>query len=224
MWLCLWIAILAGETQTAPVDFETQVMPILTKAGCNTGACHGAAAGRGGFSLSLYGSRPATDFAQITLALEGRRIDRMHSEMSLLLLKPTEQLSHEGGTRLELDGRDFKIVQRWIEQGARLMNSRHLREFSFISEAVDGDDSRVAGQRRVQLIATARFSDHAVHDVLPWTVLTPDDPSTGGEDVLRLAARLCQERCSAEQHGGEASAGERISHGIGASQFLQCCG
>ncbi len=178
MWLYLWIAMLAGELQSAPVDFETQVMPILTKAGCNTGACHGAAAGRGGFYLSLYGSRPATDFAQITLALEGRRIDRMHSEMSLLLLKPTEQLNHEGGTRLELDGRDFKTVQRWIDEGARRNQTRQLREFSFVSEAIVVDETRDSGHRRVQLIATARFSDDAINDVLPWTVLTADDPDS----------------------------------------------
>ena len=178
MSLCLWIAMLIGESQSAQVDFETQVMPILTKAGCNNGACHGAAAGRGGFSLSLFGSRPAADFAQMTLALEGRRIDRIHSELSLLLLKPTEQLSHEGGTRLALDSRDFKTVLRWIDQGARQSNTRRLREFSFSSEAIDGHENRVVGQRRVQLIATARFSDDSVDDVLPWTVLTPNDPDS----------------------------------------------
>lgn len=79
MWLWLWMTMLAGELQSAPVDFDTQVMPILTKAGCNTGACHGAAAGRGGFYLSLYGSRPATDFAQITLAAR-RPPDRSYAQ------------------------------------------------------------------------------------------------------------------------------------------------
>lgn len=178
---------LAGESTSAPVDFDTQVLPILTKAGCNTGACHGAAAGRGGFYLSLYGSRPATDFAQITLALEGRRIDRMHSEMSLLLLKPTEQLNHEGGTRLELDGRGFKTLQRWIDEGATRNTSRQLREFSFVSEVIVGGQNSVSGQRRVQLIATARFSDDAIDDVLPWTVLTPDDPDSVSINELGIA-------------------------------------
>ncbi|MBC7967913.1 MAG: DUF1549 domain-containing protein, partial [Fuerstia sp.] len=185
MWL--WIAMLAGVSQSAPVDFDTRVMPILTRAGCNTGACHGAAAGRGGFSLSLYGSRPAADFAQITQAMEGRRIDRRHSEMSLLLLKPTEQLSHEGGTRLELDGRDFKTIQRWIGEGARRNQTRPLREFSFRSEAIVGDEDINSGQRRVQLIATARFGDDAVEDVLPWTVLTPDDPDSAHINELGVA-------------------------------------
>ena len=178
MWMYLWIAMLAGESQSAPVDFDTQVMPILTKSGCNTGACHGAAAGRGGFYLSLYGSRPAKDFAQITLAFEGRRLDRVQSAMSLLLLKPTEQLNHEGGTRLELDGRDFKTVQRWIDEGAQRNSQRHMREFSFVSKAIVEDENSDSGQRRVQLIATARFSDDALNDVLPWTVLTPDDPGS----------------------------------------------
>ena len=67
-------AVLAnGDTPVAP-HFDTQIVPVLTKAGCNSGACHGAAAGRGGFRLSLWGGDPATDRDTIVHALEGRRL------------------------------------------------------------------------------------------------------------------------------------------------------
>lgn len=199
-WLCLSFAVLidqqshetvASDRVTSDaVNFDTQIMPILTKAGCNSGACHGAAAGRGGFHLSLYGSRPRADFAEITMALEGRRIDRRRSELSLLLLKPTEQLSHEGGTRLELDGLDYKTVQRWIDQGSRRVESRRLAEFTLQSQAIDHGESNASETRHFKLNATAKFSDGSVVDVLPWTVLTPNDPSGISIDEHGVAALL----------------------------------
>ena len=141
-WTCLIFAVLIDQpshdaVDSDAVDFDIQIMPILTKAGCNSGACHGAAAGRGGFHLSLYGSRPNADFSEITRALEGRRIDRRNSEFSLLLLKPTEQLNHEGGTRLERDGHDYHTVLNWINQGARRTQLRRLAEFTIGSQPID---------------------------------------------------------------------------------------
>src|SRR5262249_53330285 len=98
MTLLLTLAIFS-----APVDFDTDVLPVLTKAGCNAGACRGAAAGRGGFKLSLFGGDPTADHRAIARELEGRRINLAHPERSLLLLKPTWQLDHEGGQRFEED-------------------------------------------------------------------------------------------------------------------------
>lgn len=177
-FLWLSVALFINQPTEKSVDFDTQVMPILTKAGCNAGACHGAAAGRGGFHLSLYGSRPSFDFSEITMALEGRRIDRRRSELSLLLMKSTEQLSHEGGTRLEPDGRDYKTIQRWIEQGSRRAESRRLVKFTLASEPIDRGDSDTSNSQRCKLNATAQFSDGSEVDVLPWTILTPNDPSS----------------------------------------------
>lgn len=202
MWLCLWIALIAEQPISAAPDFDTQVMPVLTKAGCNSGACHGAAVGRGGFRLSLYGSRPAADFAEITLALEGRRIDRVHSDLSLLLLKPTEQINHEGGTRLSSDGEDIQILQRWIEHGAMRSGTRKLLEWHLTSHkldaaAVTGDGSV---QSQFQLVSEASFSDGTNVDVLPWTVLTPNDAtaisisSTGEATIMRPGRHLLMAR------------------------------
>src|SRR5688572_28316767 len=89
--------------QAAP-DFDTEVVPVLTRAGCNSGACHGAAAGRGGLHLSLWGSDPASDHDSLTRELKGRRVNIARPERSLVLLKPTEQLEHGGGLRLDAEG------------------------------------------------------------------------------------------------------------------------
>ena len=88
------------------------------KAGCNAGACHGAAAGRGGFRLSLLGGDPAADYDAIVHELEGRRVNLARPAESLLLAKPTGLLPHEGGIRLEPDGAGAKRLADWIAAGA----------------------------------------------------------------------------------------------------------
>ncbi|MEO1981470.1 MAG: DUF1549 domain-containing protein [Fuerstiella sp.] len=170
----LSLALLINESAATPVDFDTQVMPILTKAGCNTGACHGAAAGRGGFHLSLYGSRPDRDYEAIALALEGRRLNRRDSAASLLLQKPTEELNHEGGTRIDLDGSDYQTLKQWIELGAPRLGQRKLTGFRIVSSTRVVHDL----QQPVQLSALAAFDHGSEQDVSGWTVFTPEDSSS----------------------------------------------
>src|SRR6187431_2551259 len=71
----LLLSIVLAAEPARTVDFDTDIVPVLTKAGCNSGACHGAAAGRGGFHLSLFGSDPASDHESIVAAFEGRRVN-----------------------------------------------------------------------------------------------------------------------------------------------------
>ena len=78
------------------VDFPTEILPVLTRAGCNAGACHGSAAGRGDFRLSLLGSDPSADYESIVEQFEGRRINLAHPRESLLLGKPTGRLAPRG--------------------------------------------------------------------------------------------------------------------------------
>src|SRR5439155_14884088 len=82
-----------------PPSFNDEVIPVLTKAGCNQGACHGSQLGKGGFKLSLLGYDPDTDFQTIVRQGQGRRIARTDPANSLLLLKPTLAVPHAGGIR-----------------------------------------------------------------------------------------------------------------------------
>ncbi|MDF1843740.1 MAG: hypothetical protein P1U77_20060, partial [Rubripirellula sp.] len=95
--LALFVATIANAQIDQPIDFDTEVMPVFTRQGCNAGSCHGAAIGRGGFKLSLLGSNSKLDHHAITRQLEGRRINLTRPDRSLLLLKPSEQVGHEGG-------------------------------------------------------------------------------------------------------------------------------
>ena len=114
--------------ETAAVDFDTDVLPILTKYGCNAAACHGAAAGRGGFKLSLFGGDPGFDYHAIVHQLEGRRVNLAHPDQSLLILKPTQQLDHEGGLRFDYDGKEAALLERWVQAGSQRIQQRRLSD------------------------------------------------------------------------------------------------
>src|SRR5262245_15457978 len=96
--LCLLLCPLAVRADEAPKwTFRNHVLPVLSKAGCNSGACHGALAGKGGFKLSLRGYDPASDYHAITKQARGRRVELADPGSSLLLTKPSGAVPHKGG-------------------------------------------------------------------------------------------------------------------------------
>jgi hypothetical protein len=101
-----------------PVSFGREIVPILTRAGCNQGACHGGQHGRGGFKLSLLGFDAAFDYPQIIQSAEGRRVVLSDPERSILLLKPTLTMEHQGGERFKVHSRAYNFLKRWLEDGA----------------------------------------------------------------------------------------------------------
>jgi len=107
-----------GRAGVRPVSFLLDVEPILTRRGCNQGACHGAQHGKGGFRLSLAAYDPDFDYGSILRHAGGRRVDRVRPENSLLLRKPALQAAHVGGLRLERGSRDFQTLARWMAAGA----------------------------------------------------------------------------------------------------------
>ena len=155
------------------VDFENDLIPIFTKFGCNAGACHGAAAGRGEFKLSLFGGNPQADYEAIVRQLAGRRINLMHPEESLVILKPTAQTSHGGGQVLDENGEGARLLRSWIRQGARYEKMRQLEriEISPQKQVITNLENPI------QLQAKAYFSNSTTKDVTRWTVFTPEDTS-----------------------------------------------
>lgn len=110
--------VVTGSSEPRRVSFRHEIMPALTKLGCNQGACHGSQHGKGGFRLSLLGFEPEEDYTQIVKSAEGRRVTPSMPEESLLLLKPTLTIEHGGGKRMEPNGREYELVRQWLEQGA----------------------------------------------------------------------------------------------------------
>jgi uncharacterized protein DUF1549/uncharacterized protein DUF1553 len=102
-----------------PINFRQEVMAVLSRAGCNQGACHGNLHGKGGFKLSLRGQDPDHDITALVKDQMGRRINLEHPEESLILQKPTGKVPHEGGLRFSASSREYAILKRWLVEGAR---------------------------------------------------------------------------------------------------------
>ena len=110
---------LADDRGSSTLSFRQDVMPILFRAGCNAGTCHGSAQGKDGFMLSLFGYDPKGDYFRITQEMIGRRVNTSVPEQSLLLKKAVGAVPHTGGKRFDRDSSYYRTLLHWIELGAR---------------------------------------------------------------------------------------------------------
>jgi len=111
-------AVVRGS-QNGHADFGTDVAPLLSRLGCNLAACHGSVRGQGGLKLSLFGADPDDDFAALTLAAHGRRINRVEPSRSLLIAKTQASTPHKGGKRLDPGSREAALILAWITAAYR---------------------------------------------------------------------------------------------------------
>jgi len=109
----------AAPAPVRPVDFDTQVVPIFTKHGCNGGGCHGKSGGQNGFRLSLLGFEPGEDHDHLVKEARGRRISVAAPAESLLLLKAAAIVPHGGGKLIEPGSPSHEVIVRWIAEGAK---------------------------------------------------------------------------------------------------------
>jgi hypothetical protein len=107
-----------GTGHEEPVNFVREVVPVLTRAGCNAGACHGALHGKNGFRLSLFGFDPGFDYREMVQSARGRRAVAADPDGSLVLLKPTGRLEHGGGRRFTENSPLAGTLRRWLEDSA----------------------------------------------------------------------------------------------------------
>lgn len=112
--------LVSGLHTPQAVSFRNDILPILTKARCNSGGCHGKAEGQNGFKLSVFGFDPQADFLAIQAEGRGRRISLTSPATSLLLRKGSAQIPHGGGLKLELDSSRYRLLCRWISEGAKM--------------------------------------------------------------------------------------------------------
>lgn len=101
------------ESRRSP-SFALDVLPVLTRAGCNTGACHGSARGQDGFRLSLFGYDPAGDYERVVYELPARRVNRAQPDQSLILQKATGSVTHTGGKLINADSPNYAAIREWI--------------------------------------------------------------------------------------------------------------
>ncbi len=151
-----------GMEDTRRVTFELDVLPILTRAGCNAGACHGKARGQNGFPMSLLGFDPEFDLDAITREARGRRVFPANPGQSLLLLKGSAQIAHGGGRRLEVGGGAYETIRLWIEQG---MPRSPADSPKVERVTIDPPERTMVANAEQQLIVTAHYSDGTQGDV-----------------------------------------------------------
>ncbi|MCE9607312.1 MAG: DUF1549 and DUF1553 domain-containing protein [Planctomycetia bacterium] len=176
---CSFVAILASSTCSqadshVSVSFNTDVVPLLTKLGCNGGGCHGKATGQNGFKLSLLGFEPDLDYDAIVREARGRRWFPGSASRSLLLLKATGISPHGGGVRLNQDSEDYRTLLTWLEQGAQPSRSHEptLERISVSPTTHVFDAKREPQPLRV----TAAFSDGSTRDVTSRAVYQSNEP------------------------------------------------
>jgi len=152
-----------GFLHAADISFRNDVQAVIAKAGCNLGTCHGNATGKGGFKMSLRGSDLDLDYSALTQDVQGRRINEFEPDRSLILLKATQNLAHEGGKRFDTKSWEYHVLRDWITQGAK----RHV-EGELKLEKLDvtpHDQILVEPDNKIQLKAIAHFSDGSEKDV-----------------------------------------------------------
>lgn len=156
---------LPGGGKIETVDFERHIMGLLSKVGCNLGSCHGSFQGKNGFRLSLFGYEPDMDYAALTRDNLGRRIDRITPENSLLLMKGTGRLPHEGGSRFGKESWINDVFQEWIRTGAQW----NPGSGEIVGLEVNPPDFAVLPTgSELQLKVTATFADGSKEEVTPF--------------------------------------------------------
>ena len=171
--LCLSTAAVAVDTPS--VSFVRDIVPILTKSGCAGSNCHGSIRGKNGFKLSLFGYDPDLDYAAITQAGDGRRIDRNEPEKSLVLQKPTFQIAHGGGVRFEVESLEYAAILEWIREGASFdsPDSPRLESLTVTPQEI----TLVGIGSKVQLYAIASYTDGLHQDVTRKVQYSANDES-----------------------------------------------
>src|SRR5262245_24150736 len=179
-----WILCLAGLWSLAcpggsapaaerPVSFVNDVVPVLTRAGCNAGVCHAkAGGGQNGFQLSLLGFEPAEDFEHVVLEGRGRRLSFGNPERSLLLLKASGQVAHGGGLRLPMSSPGYAVLRDWISQGAPRDDATTPK---LVALEVEPKMASLRRQSTQQLKALARYSDGSARDVTGTALFESND-------------------------------------------------
>src|SRR6185503_776110 len=152
----------AGLDKHAPPQFIRDVAPIIARAGCNAGTCHGAQAGKNGFKLSLRGYDPIYDVRALTDDLASRRVNVASPAQSLMLLKPTAAVPHTGGQVFKPGSVYYEALREWIAAGAQL-NLTSPRVASIKVTPNNPIIETVGARQQVRVVAT--YTDGAQRDV-----------------------------------------------------------
>lgn len=162
-------------------NFKNDVLPVMTKVGCNQGACHGALAGKGGFKLTLRGYDPDVDYDTLTRQASGRRVLLSEPSHSLMLLKPTMAVGHGGGQRFKPGSLEYQVISEWIASGAPAPKDNDPKALGL---EVYPASATLAAAAEQQLVVRAKYSDGNVRDVTRWVKFSSSDEGVATVDDL----------------------------------------
>jgi len=171
--------IIGGQSAlAAELSFINDIVPIFTRSGCANSNCHGSVRGQNGFKMSLFNYEPEFDYEAITKLSEGRRIDRLNPENSLILKKPAFEVPHGGGQRFKMDSPEYRALSSWLKSGAPFdpPGTPRIRSLS-----VSPQRQKLIGlDGSVQLVATASYSDGSTRDVTSMVQYSSNIPDIAG--------------------------------------------
>ena len=177
------------------IPFSTDVVPVFTKLGCNSGGCHGKAEGQAGFKLSVFGFDAVADHEALVKQNRGRRVNLLRPDSSLILQKATGRVPHGGGKRTSDTSRHYQLIRDWLRQGGAFDET----VASLTSVTVEPQDAVLSPVGTQQLRVIAHYSDGRSSDVTDVaefrsnadTVATVDDSGQiRGKNIVGEAAVL----------------------------------
>ena len=165
-----------------PVSFAKDVMPVLTRSGCNTGSCHGAAQGKDGFRMSLFGFDPQGDYQRITREIGVRRINLAVPSESLFLKKAVGSVPHTGGKLFEPDSDYYQTLLHWLEAGAK-NDPTDNQPPAVVSVEVFPPQAVLEGESAAQrMVAVATYADGSTRDLSRLAAFSTNNASVASID------------------------------------------
>jgi WD40 repeat protein len=162
-----------------PVSFLRDVLPALSKAGCNAGACHAKAEGQNGFKLSVFSYDPKSDYEHIVKDARGRRVFPAAPDESLIIKKPTTTIPHEGGLRFERGSETHRLLVRWLREG---MAYSAVNEPALQRLVVFPKERRYHKGATQRLLVQARYSDGSIRDITRLAAFDSNDKEVATVD------------------------------------------
>jgi hypothetical protein len=180
----------AGAQAADQVTFLRDVAPILNKVGCTSGPCHGAAKGKAGFKLSLRGYDPDFDYQVLLYDLSGRRFNRTDPGHSLMLAKPTQEIPHGGGLRIERGSAYYTTIYNWIAQGVPFGDPAKDKVERIEMEPAQIEMAKPGLEQQIKVVA--HYLDGGVRDVTKEAVIASNIPDTADvtADAIVKGARI----------------------------------
>jgi hypothetical protein len=155
-----------------PVTFESDVQPLLTRFGCNSGPCHGKSRGQNGFALSLLGFDSDFDYDALVREGRGRRVLASAPEASLLLRKATGEVSHGGGRRFDIDSSHYQILRDWIQAGSPRTPADAPK---LVRVVIEPSQQSLTPKEQVQIRVWGEYSDGGRRDVTDGSAFQSQD-------------------------------------------------